>query len=123
MVKDDQGRLGQPLSPRVKESGARSRARHLALKFVALALFAAGSTTVTGLLMARWLRTPDEPAPTKTSATTPPAPPRLFATWPNEAPALALILTAQEHGYLQPCGCSKPQLGGLSRRYQFIDAL
>lgn len=111
------------MAPRGKEPGSRYRARQLAVKFTALALFAVGSTTATSLLMARWLWTADAPPESKASPAPPPAPPRLFATWPNETPALALVLSAQEHGYLQPCGCSKPQLGGLSRRYQFIETL
>lgn len=49
---------------------------------------------------------------------------RLFREWPaDKAPALALVLSAQENGYLQPCGCSHPQLGGLPRRYNFIQEL
>ena len=27
------------------------------------------------------------------------------------------------HGYIHPCGCSKPQYGGLIRRYNFIESL
>ena len=27
------------------------------------------------------------------------------------------------HGYINPCGCSKPQNGGLERRYNFIESL
>lgn len=124
MVKDDQGRQGQPISPRGTAVGCPSRARHLTMKLIALVLFAAGSTTATSLLMARWLHPADGAAPeAKTSPAPPAAAPRLFATWPNETPVLALILSAQEHGYLQPCGCSRPQLGGLSRRYQFIETL
>jgi hypothetical protein len=38
-------------------------------------------------------------------------------------PDVALLLSAQQHGYLQPCGCSSPQKGGLTRRYNFLQAL
>jgi hypothetical protein len=38
-------------------------------------------------------------------------------------PDLVLLLSAQQHGYLQPCGCSKPQYGGLTRRYNFLQQL
>jgi hypothetical protein len=38
-------------------------------------------------------------------------------------PDVALLLSAQQHGYLQPCGCSYPQKGGLTRRYNFLQAL
>ena len=30
---------------------------------------------------------------------------------------VALLLSGESHGYLQPCGCSEPQKGGLARRY------
>lgn len=35
-------------------------------------------------------------------------------------PELVLVLSGQMHGYLQPCGCARPQLGGLERRYELI---
>ncbi|HEY3963884.1 MAG TPA: multiheme c-type cytochrome [Planctomycetaceae bacterium] len=38
----------------------------------------------------------------------------LFDGWKD--PALVLILTGEQHGYVEPCGCSINQLGGLSRR-------
>lgn len=43
-----------------------------------------------------------------------PAPGPLFDDWP--APALAIVLSGEMHGYVEPCGCSLNQLGGLSRR-------
>lgn len=49
----------------------------------------------------------------------PPSP--LFRNW--EKPDLALVVSGQMHGYLQPCGCSTPQYGGLSRRFNFIKSL
>lgn len=48
-------------------------------------------------------------------------PPRLFQGW--EKPELALVLSAEQHGYLLPCGCSRPQVGGLERRYNFLSLL
>lgn len=47
--------------------------------------------------------------------------PKSLLKW--EKPDLTIILTAQQHGYLLPCGCSRPQVGGLERRYNFIQAL
>src|SRR5262245_15731514 len=44
-----------------------------------------------------------------------------FSDWPK--PDLALVLTGQQHGYLQPCGCSPVQYGGLARRYNFLQTL
>ncbi|MBI3864101.1 MAG: hypothetical protein HY290_19640 [Planctomycetia bacterium] len=38
----------------------------------------------------------------------------LFDGWKD--PALVLILSGEQHGYIEPCGCSLNQLGGLSRR-------
>jgi hypothetical protein len=45
----------------------------------------------------------------------------LFADWAK--PDVAVLLSGQLHGYLQPCGCSEPQLGGLARRYNFLQTL
>ena len=53
-----------------------------------------------------------------------PAGPALFADWPKGAkPDAVIVLSGQTFGYLQPCGCSRPQLGGLERRANFIAAL
>ena len=49
----------------------------------------------------------------------PPSP--LFRNW--EKPDLAIAVTGQMYGYLQPCGCSQPQYGGLARRYNFLQSL
>ena len=49
-----------------------------------------------------------------------PAPP-MFVGWTK--PDLAIIVSGQMYGYLQPCGCSYPQKGGLTRRYNFIQTL
>ena len=38
----------------------------------------------------------------------------------QQKPDAAIILTGQTFGLLQPCGCSRPQKGGLERRMQFI---
>jgi hypothetical protein len=38
-------------------------------------------------------------------------------------PDFVLVLSGQEHGYLQECGCSRPQQGGLTRRYNLIQLL
>src|SRR5262249_53822278 len=48
----------------------------------------------------------------------------LFRDWPTDKnPEVVLVLSGQAFGYMQPCGCSKPQLGGLERRYNFIESL
>lgn len=47
--------------------------------------------------------------------------PALFADWPK--PEVALVLSGQQYGYLQPCGCTRPQYGGLARRFNFLQEL
>ena len=37
-----------------------------------------------------------------------------LASWPE--PALAIIATGEQRGYLEPCGCTGGQLGGMTRR-------
>lgn len=41
-----------------------------------------------------------------------------FKSW--EKPAAVLILTGEQHGYIEPCGCSETQSGGLARRADLI---
>ena len=51
-------------------------------------------------------------------------PQSLFEKWPKDRkPDLTIILSGQSYGYLQKCGCSSPQKGGLERRYNFIESL
>jgi len=38
----------------------------------------------------------------------------ILADW--QKPALAIVLTGEQHGYFEPCGCTESQLGGMSRR-------
>jgi hypothetical protein len=48
----------------------------------------------------------------------------LFAGWPkDQKPDAVLLLSGQTFGFLQPCGCSRPQLGGLERRAVFVKSL
>jgi hypothetical protein len=48
----------------------------------------------------------------------------LFADWPAGArPDAVLVLSGQTFGYVQPCGCTRPQFGGLERRANFINGL
>jgi hypothetical protein len=48
-------------------------------------------------------------------------PARLFHDWGQ--PDFVVVLSGQQEGYLMPCGCSYPQVGGLERRYNFIQLL
>src|SRR5581483_4462895 len=41
--------------------------------------------------------------------------------WPR--PDLVLLVSGQMHGYIDPCGCSAPQYGGLVRRYNLVELL
>ena len=46
---------------------------------------------------------------------------KYFIGW--EKPDFVLCISGQTYGYLQPCGCSDPQYGGLARRYEFLNSL
>lgn len=46
----------------------------------------------------------------------------LFKAWPRR-PDLAIAFTGESKGYLQPCGCSEPQYGGLARRENLLRIL
>ncbi|MGB7329528.1 MAG: multiheme c-type cytochrome [Rubripirellula sp.] len=49
--------------------------------------------------------------------------PEDYKTW--QQPTVALVFTGQQHGYIEPCGCTglDRQKGGVARRYTFIDSL
>ncbi len=38
-------------------------------------------------------------------------------------PAAVLIVSGEQDGYMEPCGCSAEQIGGLIRRYDFVERL
>ena len=38
-------------------------------------------------------------------------------------PTAVLIVSGEQGGYLEPCGCSEEQYGGLIRRFDFIERL
>jgi hypothetical protein len=97
--------------PRSSASGARG----LAFKLAALVLVVVSGVAGTGL--ARWLKAPKPEATPEKTATTNPLD-RVFRGW--DKPDLLLVLSAQQHGYVLPCGCSEPQIGGLERRYNFM---
>ncbi|OWK36069.1 Cytochrome c family protein [Fimbriiglobus ruber] len=91
---------------------------------------AAGVLVVVCVVVATgfWMKNRPEPTPTPEPAEGEPNEPKvggvgLFASWPKDAPELAIVLTGQTYGYLSPCGCSRPQKGGLERRANFIDTL
>ena len=41
----------------------------------------------------------------------------------NRAPGVTLIWTGEQNGHLEPCGCAKPQLGGMPRRAGYLRSL
>ncbi len=92
-------------------------ARRWAVRLTALV---AAVGVAAGLASCRDPRQGAGPAATRPAA---PAalPPHLFRKWPK--PELALVLSGSMHGYLLPCGCSRPQVGGLERRYNFVQIL
>lgn len=47
----------------------------------------------------------------------------LFKDWPK--PKVAFVLSGQQHGYIEPCGCTglANQKGGLARRHTFLKQL
>ncbi|WP_246146144.1 multiheme c-type cytochrome [Rubripirellula lacrimiformis] len=49
--------------------------------------------------------------------------PEDYRTW--DTPGLTLVFSGQQHGYIEPCGCTglDRQKGGVARRYTFIDSL
>lgn len=47
--------------------------------------------------------------------------PLKFPTWPT--PKLALVITGEQLGYFEPCGCTENQLGGMSRRASLFDQM
>ena len=90
----------------------RNAAVRLALGGLAVAGFTAAS-------LGLYLRGTAAPEPKKVE------PQQLFTKWPAapRQPELVIVLSGQMHGYLQKCGCSNPQKGGLERRYNFIESL
>ena len=55
-----------------------------------------------------------EPAPDDGSS-------KLMADWPT--PIASLLISGEQNGYLEPCGCTSGQLGGLKRRHELCERL
>ena len=49
--------------------------------------------------------------------------PRIIADWSARPPAGILMISGEQDGYPDPCGCTDGQLGGLGRRYDFLEKL
>ncbi|MCA9047563.1 MAG: hypothetical protein KDA89_02475, partial [Planctomycetaceae bacterium] len=69
--------------------------------------------------------TSESPAADSASAipapATPPVAKETWADWPR--PTFGLMLTGEQHGYFEPCGCTSNQLGGMSRRADLYNKL
>lgn len=74
-------------------------------------------TALAGTGLAYLLKSPTPPAAPSGKG----IPAYLFQGWGK--PDFVLVLSAQQHGYMLPCGCSTPQIGGLERRYNFLQLL
>jgi nitrate/TMAO reductase-like tetraheme cytochrome c subunit len=95
-------------------------AASLHLSPTAQVLWVCGVTTVVfGFALAAVPLAEGQPDPKRPAAQAPG-----FPGWPTDTkPDAVLVITGQTYGYLQPCGCSRPQLGGLERRANLIASL
>ena len=66
-------------------------------------------------------RVPQASAARDREAMTRPRPSKLLANWPT--PQAVLVVSGEMDGYLEPCGCTQGQLGGLIRRLEFVEGL
>jgi hypothetical protein len=107
-----------PKAAQRRPSSAVPPSRRRWWQHVALVLFATGG--VVGLLTLMHSTPPNGDAQVAKPNN---APPKQFDGWDNPPPVLALMLTGQQYGYNQPCGCSSPQYGGVVRRYNFLQSL
>jgi hypothetical protein len=83
---------------------------------------ASGSTAIPDEVDATEPSNPQNPkdVASENAGIAPPATrPIRFREWPK--PAVALIVTGEQHGYFEPCGCTANQLGGMSRRAALFD--
>ena len=49
--------------------------------------------------------------------------PKLIADWSARSPVAILLISGEQDGYPDPCGCTEGQLGGLGRRYDLVEKL
>ncbi len=68
--------------------------------------------------------------PTPASSSTPSATdgakaptPKFITEWSANPPAGILMVSGEQYGYPDPCGCTDGQLGGLGRRYHLLEML
>ncbi len=116
-----------PLPP---NDSPAARPGRVAVRFVGVAAVLLAVAAAVGFWVYTTRQTPIPPTeptgggkPTSPSDTVKVGGVKLFDTWPKEKPDLVIVVSGQMFGYLSPCGCSRPQLGGLERRYNLIQEL
>src|SRR5579884_3495110 len=120
MVKDDHDQAGRQAPITGTDGRDDSPRGGVGLATAVVLLAAVAGLTAAGTFAARWLFRDPGAAQAGTSKG-PEGKPPLFAGW--EKPDLVLLLSGQQHGYVQPCGCTRPQRGGLLRRYNLLQNL
>jgi len=106
------------------ETPPRASARRWGFKTVAVVVVLVSAVTWLAMQMAARDGVVNAQLPTQPAATAakPAADP--FASWATlPAPDLVLLLSGQQYGFLNPCGCSEPQYGGLPRRWNLMQGL
>ncbi|MFO0800457.1 MAG: cytochrome c family protein [Gemmataceae bacterium] len=78
---------------------------------------------VVGLVYDAVAQTPPAAPPPESGAWPSVGGTKVFSTWPAGRPEAVLILSGQTFGFLSPCGCSRPQTGGLERRANLVSRL
>lgn len=122
MVMDDQNNLPHSAAPFAPNGNRYFTPRGKTFQVAAVALTVL-SLSGMGFFMLHWLKPPEGSAG-GASTSAPNRAERLFQEWPTDRKAdLVLVLSGQQFGYLQPCGCSEPQYGGLERRFNFFQTL
>ncbi len=111
----------QTKSPAAHDSGSTYSVlfRRVALAFLGVLCLAAAAYVIWGVPRNGLAVSRGEQQPTADDGKDPTA--EIFRTWGK--PEFVFVLSGSMHGYLQPCGCSVPQTGGMARRYNLIDQL
>ena len=108
--------MSQPDPARPADATAPAASSPVWPQVAAGAAIGAVALGLAAFILSRGGDLPDGPAgPTTPVANAAAAPdPDPLADW--ETPAAAIVLTGEAHGYLEPCGCSEKQNGGVARR-------
>lgn len=88
----------------------------------AMLLLSISTLALAGIAGYIWTRPPLMDAKETTPAAQRDDPPEAYLKdW--DRPAVALVLSGEMHGYIEPCGCTAGQIGGLARRATLVRAL